>query len=267
MKSHSLQLKHHDQGYWFVVNRGKLKLTTESLSIPFGAWHQQQVTDPEMICHIGQWQEQPCYLVVSNDQQQEPEQWHSARALLEQPESVWFELASRAVQLALFLQTHRYCGQCGSKMQLVSWELAMLCHKCGHRCYPRISPCVLVAICKEQQILLARSKRHKPGFFSILAGFVESGETLEQAAMREVYEEVGIRIHNLRYAGSQPWPFPHSLMTGFLADYHSGDIVCQEDEIEEAGWFDFAALPDIPPVQTLSGRMIRQLQAETSVDE
>ncbi len=85
--------------------------------------------------------------------------------------------------------------------------------------------------------------------------------------MREVYEEVGIRIHNLRYAGSQPWPFPHSLMTGFLADYHSGDIVCQEDEIEEAGWFDFAALPDIPPVQTLSGRMIRQLQAETSADE
>jgi NAD+ diphosphatase len=121
---------------------------------------------------------------------------------------------------------------------------------------------VLVAIRKDKQILLARSKRHKPGFFSILAGFVESGETLEQAAAREVYEEVGIRIQNLRYVGSQPWPFPHSLMTGFLADYQSGDIVCQEDEIAEANWFDFTALPEIPPVQTLSGQMIRQLQAE-----
>lgn len=263
MKSHSLQLNHQDQGYWFVVNRGKLKLTAESLSIPFGAWQQQQINDPEMICHIGEWQQQPCYLVVSNDQQQADE-WYSARTLLEKAEPVWFELAARACQLALFLQSHRYCGQCGNKMQLVSWELAMLCHKCGHRCYPRISPCVLVAIKKDQQILLARSKRHKPGFFSILAGFVESGETLEQAAAREVYEEVGVRIQNLRYVGSQPWPFPHSLMAGFLADYQSGDIVCQEDEIEEAGWFHFDDLPEIPPIQTLSGRMIRQLQHETS---
>ena len=84
------------------------------------------------------------------------------------------------------------------------------------------------------QILLARSSRHKPGFFSILAGFVESGETLEQAAVREVAEEVGISIGNLRYAGSQPWPFPHSLMMGFYASYIGGDIVCQEDEIAEA---------------------------------
>ena len=264
MKSHSLQLKPDDQGYWFVVSQGKLKLTPGNQAIPSGPWLQQQIAEPDMVCLIGEWQQQPCYLVVCNDQQLQPEEWHSARALLEQAEPVWFELAARASQLALFLQSHRYCGQCGSKMQLVSWELAMLCHKCGHRCYPRISPCVLVAIRKDQQILLARSKRHKPGFFSILAGFVESGETLEQAAVREVYEEVGVRIQNLRYVGSQPWPFPHSLMTGFLADYQSGDIVCQEDEIAEAYWFDLTALPEIPPVQTLSGRMIRQLQGEVS---
>lgn len=136
----------------------------------------------------------------------------------------------------------------------------MLCHKCGFRAYPRISPCVLVAIVKQQQILLARSKRHKAGFYSILAGFVESGETLEQAAVREVKEEVGIDITNLRYVGSQPWPFPHSLMTGFIADYQAGEIICQPDEIEEADWFDFANLPEVPPAQTLSGTMIEQVR-------
>src|SRR5690606_19619117 len=95
-----------------------------------------------------------------------------------------FELAARAVQVALFLQTHRFCGQCGSAMNLVNWELAMLCNKCGHRCYPRIAPCVLVGIVHHDKILLARSSRHRPGFYSILAGFVESAETLEQAAVR-----------------------------------------------------------------------------------
>jgi NAD+ diphosphatase len=119
---------------------------------------------------------------------------------------------------------------------------------------------VLVAIRREHQILLARSKRHKAGFFSILAGFVESGETLEQAAIREVKEEVGINITNLRYVGSQPWPFPHSLMAGFIADYQSGEIVCQPDEIDEAGWFDFTQLPEVPPLQTLSGTMIEQVR-------
>jgi NAD+ diphosphatase len=117
-------------------------------------------------------------------------------------------------------------------------------------------------VVKDQKILLARSKRHKPGFFSILAGFVESGETLEQAAAREVAEEVGVQISNLRYVGSQPWPFPHSLMAGFMADYVSGEITCQPNEIEEAYWFDLTTLPEIPPVQTLSGQMIMRAQLE-----
>lgn len=259
MKTHNLTLKPDDAGYWFIVNQGKLLLTSETIQVPQGRWQELQLKEPEMVCQIGQWQQQNCYLVVCNDQA-DPALWFSARVLLTQPEPIWFELAARACQLALFLQTHRYCGQCGNRMHLVHWELAMSCHKCGFRCYPRISPCVLVAIRREQQILLARSKRHKAGFFSILAGFVESGETLEQAAVREVKEEVGIDITNLRYVGSQPWPFPHSLMAGFIADYQSGEIVCQPDEIEEAGWFDFTQLPEIPPLQTLSGTMIEQVR-------
>ncbi len=260
MSKHSLSLAGVSQAYWFIVCQGKLWLPQSE--IPFGAWSDFGLSDPEQLCQIGEWQQQPCLLAMYQDQLSVPEQWQSARALLEHPQSHWFELAARATQFALFLQTHRYCGQCGSGMRLVNWELAMLCPQCGHRTYPRISPCVLVAIRKDDGILLARSNRHKPGFFSILAGFVESGETLEQAAVREVAEEVGVQVTNLRYAGSQPWPFPHSLMMGFYADYASGDIVCQEDEIAEAGWFKFDELPEIPPEQTLSGKMIRFLQQE-----
>jgi NAD+ diphosphatase len=138
----------------------------------------------------------------------------------------------------------------------------MLCPCCGHRAYPRISPCILVAVYRDDEILLARSSRHKPGYFSILAGFVESGETLEQAAVREVAEEVGVHIDQLEYAGSQPWPFPHSLMMGFYARYVSGDLVCQEHEIEEAAWFRLDALPQVPPTESLSGRMIAHLQQQ-----
>lgn len=271
MKSHNLTLDPDDSGYWFIVNQGKLLLTPQTIQVPEGKLQDLPVSAPEMICHIGEWRGQKCYLLVSNDQQDPSHHWGSPRDLLHLPEPVWFELAARACQFSLFLQTHRYCGQCGSRMQLVSWELAMLCHRCHHRCYPRISPCVLVAIVKDRQILLARSSRHKVGFFSILAGFVESGETLEQAAIREVKEEVGLDIGNLRYAGSQPWPFPHSLMTGFIADYLAGEIQCQVDEIEQADWFEMDQLPEIPPCQTLSGRMIAQvkqrLQSEQAVEE
>lgn len=260
MVKHSLPFDPHQKAWWFVVSQGKLLLHSEQ--IPQTSWQQLALSEPSQICQIGELQGLPCLLAIYQDRVTDTELWHSPRALLMAAEPHWFELAARAVQLSLFLQTHRYCGQCGCAMQLVNWELAMLCHKCGHRAYPRISPCVLVAIRRGDDILLARSERHKPGYFSILAGFVESGETLEQAAVREVAEEVGVRIGNLRYAGSQPWPFPHSLMVGFFADYLSGDIVCQQDEIAEAHWFHLAELPEVPPSESLSGQMIRAMQLE-----
>lgn len=261
MIEHSIEINPQMSGFWYVVNKGRIFLNGKG-EIPQGTLLSLGLPVAEHCLQIGLWQQQPIYLLIHQDSIEDESKWHTARALLTHPESIWFELAARATQLALFLQTHRYCGQCGCAMHLVSWELAMLCHKCGHRVYPRISPCILVAVVKDQQILLARSKRHKPGFFSILAGFVESGETLEQAAVREVGEEVGVKINNLRYVGSQPWPFPHSLMAGFMADYVSGDIRCQPNEIEEAHWFDLTSLPEIPPVQTLSGQMIAQAQSE-----
>jgi NAD+ diphosphatase len=259
MIKHSITLPDKKYGYWFIVNKGRLYLKEDS-QVPLGTMASLTIaTQPEQICWLGVYQQQPCYLLVDHDHIADESRWHSARSLLVQSEML-FELAARALQVALFLQTHRFCGQCGSAMHLVNWELAALCNKCGHRCYPRIAPCVLVGITRPGQILLARSTRHKPGFYSILAGFVESAETLEQAAVREVKEEVGVDITNLNYVGSQPWPFPHSLMTGFTADYKQGDIVCQPHEIAEASWFDLTDLPEVPPQETLSGRIIRQIQ-------
>lgn len=259
MIKHSIELSPEQTGIWFVVNRGRVFVTAEG-TIPQGRFAELALSAaPDQICWIGEQAKQNCYLLVNHDQISDEAAYVSPRELLTAGEEI-FLLAARAVQVALFLQTHRFCGQCGSAMHLVNWELAALCHKCGHRCYPRIAPCVLIAVQKDDKILLARSSRHKPGFFSILAGFVESAETLEQAAVREVKEEVGIDITNLRYVGSQPWPFPHSLMTGFIADYVSGEIVCQPQEIEEAYWCALDALPQVPPIETLSGKMIAQVQ-------
>lgn len=259
MIKHSLTLSAQEQGYWFIVRQGKLYLDAEG-KIPNCALNRLpfELTSAQS-CWLGSYQQGNCFLLVFDDQIIDESHWYSARELLVQGEEL-FQFAARATQVALFLQTHRYCGQCGSTMHLVNWELAALCHKCGHRCYPRIAPCVLVAVIKDDEILLARSSRHKAGFFSVLAGFVESAETLEQAALREVKEEVGVDIANLRYMGSQPWPFPHSLMTGFIADYVGGDIVCQPQEIAEAYWYKLSDLPETPSIHTLSGQLIAMAQ-------
>ncbi|MFT5541891.1 MAG: NAD+ diphosphatase [Glaciecola sp.] len=172
-----------------------------------------------------------------------------------------FQHVAQAWQYAVFLRTHQFCGRCGSRMDRVAWEMAMHCHTCQHRCYPRVSPCIIVAIRHENKILLAQGERQKEiGFFSTLAGFVESGETLEEAVHREVFEEVGVKVKNVEYFKSQPWPFPHSLMIGYLAEYDSGDIVVDGKEIIEADWFDINDLPTVPPKFSIARRLIEETQ-------
>ena len=172
-----------------------------------------------------------------------------------------FQHVAQAWQYAVFLRTHQFCGRCGSRMDRVSWEMAMHCHTCQHRCYPRVSPCIIVAIRHENKILLAQGERQQEsGWYSILAGFVESGETLEEAVHREVFEEVGVKVKNVEYFNSQPWPFPHSLMVGYIAEYDSGDIVVDGKEILKADWFDIDNLPVVPPKFSIAGRLIEESQ-------
>ena len=165
-------------------------------------------------------------------------------------------LASLAVRIIDFDRTTRYCGKCGSMTIPSKTERARRCPSCELVEYPRISPAIIVLIRRGDQILLARSPRFPPGMFSVIAGFVEPGEDLDHAIHREVREETGIAVGNIRYFGSEPWPFPHSLMIGFTADYAGGEIVVDAHEIESAFWFDRENLPRIPERMSIGRALI-----------
>ncbi|OHX18570.1 NADH pyrophosphatase [Chromobacterium amazonense] len=166
------------------------------------------------------------------------------------------QAAARAAQLRQFLRNHRFCGHCATPLAVNSDQLGRHCPSCGQVYYPRISPAMMVLVHRGRELLLARSPHFTPGVYSALAGFVEPGETLEECVHRETWEEVGIKVKNLRYAFSQSWPFPHSLMLAFTAEYDSGDIRPQEGEIEDAGWFDIDALPPLPTVISIANHLI-----------
>ncbi|MCG3189066.1 MAG: NADH pyrophosphatase [Burkholderiaceae bacterium] len=191
-------------------------------------------------------------------------------------------VAGCAAQVIEWDRSHRYCGVCGTATEPRTHERARRCPACGHTSYPRLSPAMMVLVWRAAgsgaaagsrtisdeagaalekpngyEVLLARSPHYAPGVYSALAGFVEPGESLERCIHREVLEEVGVQVTDLRYYGSQNWPFPHSLMVAYTARWVSGAIVRQEDEIEDANWYPLDALPKIPPRFSISGHLIR----------
>lgn len=166
-------------------------------------------------------------------------------------------LAGRAAQVLEWDRSHRFCGVCGTPTLRQAHERSRSCPACGHTAYPRISPAMMALVWRPGELLLARAPHFAPGMYSALAGFVEPGESLEDCVAREVAEEVGVRVKNLRYFGSQSWPFPHSLMLAFTAEWDGGEIVPQPEEIEDAGWYALDALPGIPPRFSIAGHLIR----------
>ncbi len=188
----------------------------------------------------------------------------------------WIGVAGRAKQVAHWDRDHQFCGRCGATTEVAAGERARRCQRCGLTSYPRISPAIIIAVTRPsdegEQILLARNHRFPAGRYSVVAGFVEAGETLEECAAREVQEEVGVRIANIRYFGSQPWPFPNSLMIGFTADYAGGDINLEDSEIADAQWFAASNLPQLPPRISIARQLIdsyvrRQAQPPPEVRE
>jgi len=165
-------------------------------------------------------------------------------------------LAARAFQVVEWDRTHRYCGRCGTPTRDKAGERAKECPACGYLAYPRVSPAMMALVTREREILLARAHRFPPGMFSALAGFVEPGETIEDCLAREVREEVGVEVQDIRYFGSQSWAFPHSLMIAFTAEYAGGELRCEDAEIAEARWFPADALPALPPSVSIARRLI-----------
>lgn len=176
-------------------------------------------------------------------------------------------LAGRAFQVSEWVRTHRYCGVCATPMRKSTTELCFHCPSCGFSAYPRVSPAMMVLIKRGGEILLARHSAYARARYTALAGFVEAGENLEEAIHREVLEEVGLLVTDIRYFGSQSWPFPHSLMIAYTAEYAGGELRIQEDELDDARWFGPGdLLPAIPSMESIAGRLVRaNLPADVSI--
>ncbi len=199
-----------------------------------------------------------CWAVEVEEEVEPPEgmEFRDLRSLFSGTSEEFFRMAGRAKQIVGWNATHRFCGRCGGKTEPVSGELAKRCTRCGMLHYPRLSPAIIVLVRDGPRVLLARSPGFPRGMYSVLAGFVEAGESIEEAITREVREEVGFEVTNLRYFGSQPWPFPNSLMIGFITEYAGGELRIDPTEIEDAGWYEADDFPPIPPRVSIARAMI-----------
>ncbi|MDL4862923.1 NAD(+) diphosphatase [Halomonas elongata] len=222
---------------------------------PSTNWH----PDVQPLCW---WRGEPVGLSL---EQRAGEDWLEGRDWLDRLPGDWFSLVSTALQVGAWLRNHRFCGRCGAPSSRLDSEFAMQCAQCGQRNYPRISPCIITLVTHGESMLLARSPRFPAGRYSTLAGFIEPGESAEEAVRREVEEEVGVALGRLRYFQSQAWPFPHSLMLGYFAEAASRRIRIDGVEISDAAWFSPRHLPKLPPSYSISRALIDTHLAEVGV--
>jgi NAD+ diphosphatase len=180
------------------------------------------------------------------------------RGLYGRLDEVEWVVAGRAVQIVEWSRTHRFCGRCGTATVPNGNDRSMKCPQCGLLAFPRLAPAIITLITRNggEEALLARGVNFPLPMYSALAGFVEPGESLEQAVAREVFEEVGVRIGSIAYHSSQPWPFPHSLMLGFTAEWVEGEINIDPSEIVDANWYTREDLPMIPPGISIARKLI-----------
>jgi NAD+ diphosphatase len=249
-----------EDALWFLFHEQKLLLKDEGnrFLIPESPDLKELRINPLTPQFLGRLNDRPCYAGELKDEDGIPGLFSfvGLRSLFTRFEEDTIQAAGLANQLVLWNRNHHFCGRCGGLTENKVDERARVCPQCGLINYPRLSPAVIVAVLKDHQILLAHSQRFPTKFYSVLAGFVEPGETLEACVKREILEEVSIRVKNIRYFGSQPWPFPDSLMVGFTAEYAGGDIHIDPSEITDAGWFSANELPPIPPKISIARRLI-----------
>lgn len=247
---------------WFIFY-GKeilLKSTDGILTVPLETDFNNLSINLSKKRYVGEFDSTPCYCMETPtiESPSTDMSFGAIRSLSARPDSgELFKIAGFAYHLMNWERMSTFCGRCGSPMQDKQDELAKVCAKCGCTVYPRISPATITAVLKGDEILLAHNRSFKDGFYGLVAGFVEPGETLEDCVRREIMEETGICVKNLRYYGSQPWPFPDSLMMAYTAEYDSGEVKADGMELMDARWFRFDSLPLIPGPDSIAGRMIR----------
>ncbi|WP_434771789.1 NAD(+) diphosphatase [Pseudomonas entomophila] len=228
-------------------------------------WLKRQGLD--VLCEhgLGHLDGQPLFLLELRDTASVPgHRWQGLRAFMLEGDYTVYQVLGYAAQIGTWAREHRFCGSCGQPTTQVRWERAMHCPVCDLRSYPRISPSMIVLVTRGDEVLLARSPRFVTGVYSTLAGFAEPGESAEDCLVREVREEVAVSVRNIRYVGSQCWPFPHSMMLGFHAEYAGGEIVMQPEEIEDARWFSIHDLPPLPATRSIARHLIDLYVAQRS---
>lgn len=231
----------------------------DAISIPTYAQLEQLRLDMGLETYLGDLDGSDLIALELSERAEEfPAGWELAglRSIYGAVDDQLFALAGRAVQLLDWRRNHRFCGRCGSPTGLVDGDRATKCPNCGLFNYPRLSPAVIMTVERDDTILLAHGVNFQNEVYSCVAGFVEPGESLEEAVAREVLEETGIIVDEVRYFGSQPWPFPNSLMIGFNARYAGGDIVLEDAEIGDAKWFTADAMPQLPGRISIARRLI-----------
>ena len=213
---------------------------------------------PQRNQYLGLYGGKHCYAVEIHESQPLPQGWAALglRDLFGMVETTLAALSGRAYQLLEWDRNHQFCSRCGTPTEMRTDERSRTCPACKYTTYPPVSPAIMILITNGNKLLLARKASFPNGRFSALAGFVEPGETLEDTVIRETREEVGVEVKNIRYFGSQPWPFPHSLMVAFTAEYAGGEITPDGVEIEEARWFELDELPRLPGSISISRRLI-----------
>lgn len=244
--------------YWFIFNSDKLLINPENeLKLPITSNLKEFSILPIKSRYIGTIDGHDCYAVEVAPETNIPDGmiFEDLRSLYDDLDEDIFLLAGRAIQIIYWDKNHQFCGKCGAPTETMAHELAKKCPECGLMAFPRLSPAVITAIIKDGKILMAKHG-YRGGMYGLIAGFIEPGETLEEGVKREIMEEVGLKVKNIKYFGSQPWPFPNSLMIGFTAKYESGKIQVDGDEITDAGWFSVNELPRIPSRMSIARELI-----------
>ncbi|MCJ8168011.1 NAD(+) diphosphatase [Atopomonas sediminilitoris] len=241
---------------WVLVHSQQQFLCDEyGALLPLAFWRSRGI-DSLLEAPLGRWRGERVLLIELPEPDPAIGQWQAVRQLMFSAGGDEFALYRYATQIGLWARQHRFCGSCGAPTTLHSYERGAHCAACHLTQYPRLSPSIITLITRGDEVLLGRASRFPPGLYSTLAGFVEPGESLEDCLVREVREEVGVEVTNLRYLASQNWPMPHSLMLGFHAEYAGGEIVLGDDELEDARWFALDQLPHLPPQTTISRYLI-----------
>lgn len=255
--------------WWFVFRGGELllQLEPEETAIPRLSELAELSLAPRRSTFLGELDGAHVYAVELDDSAEPPAglTFRGLRSLYGVVDDQLFDLAGRAAQILEWERTHRYCGRCGSPTASAGAERAKRCPACGLLSFPRLSPAVITLVERGNEVLLARHTRTTDGTYALLAGFVEPGESMEEAVAREIGEEVGVSVNHITYFGSQPWPFPHSLMIGFTAQYAGGEVIVDGVELADARWFSPHALPKVPVKLSIARKLIDAYAAKHGV--